>query len=235
VDQLNVQYSSKKQKSCSQTKDDDLAHQGEESDWQRKKQKINAASDACDGVVIEKASSVRNSDVAPMNKHSVLQNNSKPHNSEKDHHVENTEAREDAGNGHSSHERRNSYQNRCTPAANPEVEAGKDAGNGHSSHERRNSSQNRCTPAANLEVEADKEDIPTTSHQSENSDEIEASSSNDSGKRSSPPWRTMKHHKAKLQEREATAASNSRKAFGQQDQHMPSPSGKRKYAYPPKR
>ena len=235
VDQLNVRNSSKRQKSCSQTKDDDLANQGEESDRQRKKQKINAASDACNGVVIEKASSVRNSDVTLMNKHSVLQNNSKPHNSEKDHHVENTEAREDAGNGHSSHERRNSYQNRCTPAANPEVEAGKDAGNGHSSHERRNSSQNRCTPAANLEVEADKEDIPTTSHQSENSDEIEASSSNDSGKRSSPPWRTMKHHKAKLQEREATAASNSRKAFGQQDQHMPSPSGKRKYAYPPKR
>ena len=205
VDQLNVRNSSKRQKSCSQTKDDDLANQGEESDRQRKKQKINAASDACNGVVIEKASSVRNSDVTLMNKHSVLLNNSnQPHNSEKDHHVENTEAREDAGNGHSS-------------------------------HERRNSSQNRCTPAANLEVEADKEDIPSTSHQSENSDEIEASSSNDSGKRSSPPWRTMKHHKAKLQEREATAASNSRKAFGQQDQHMPSPSGKRKYAYPPKR
>ncbi|KAG2658682.1 hypothetical protein PVAP13_1KG293600 [Panicum virgatum] len=204
VDQLNVRNSSKRQKSCSQTKDDDLANQGEESDRQRKKQKINAASDACNGVVIEKASSVRNSDVTLMNKHSVLQNNSKPHNSEKDHHVENTEVCEDAGNGHSSHERRNSSQNRCTPAANPEVEA-------------------------------DKEDIPTNSHQSEDSDEIEASSSNDSGKRSSPPWRTMKHHKAKLQEREATAASNSRKTFGQQDQHMPSPSGKRKYAYPPKR
>ncbi|RLM78938.1 uncharacterized protein C2845_PM12G15370 [Panicum miliaceum] len=204
-DQLNVRNSSKKQKGCSQTKDDDLAHQGEESDRQRKKQKINATSDACNGVVIEKASSVRNADVAPMNKHSVLQNYSnQPHNSEKDHHVENTEAREDAGNGHSSHERRNSSQNRCTPAANPEVEA-------------------------------DKEDVPTNSHQSEDSDEIEASSSNDSGKRSAPPWRTMKHHKAKPQEREATAASNSRKAFGQQDQHMPSPSGKRKYAYPPKR
>ncbi|RLN09095.1 uncharacterized protein C2845_PM11G04940 [Panicum miliaceum] len=131
-------------------------------------------------------------------------NSNQPHNSEKDYHVENTEAREDTGNGHSSHERRNSSQNRCTPAANPEVEA-------------------------------DKEDVPTNSHQSEDSDEIEASSSNDSGKRSSPPWRTMKHHKGKPQEREATAASNSRKAFGQQDQHMPSPSGKRKYAYPPKR
>ncbi|TKW39352.1 hypothetical protein SEVIR_1G173600v4 [Setaria viridis] len=203
--QLNGCDSSKRQKSCSQTKADDLAHQGEESDPQRKKQKINVTSDTYNEVAIEKASSGKNSGVAAMNKQSVLQNNSnQPHDAEEDHHVGDAEAHEDDGNGHSS-------------------------------HERRNSSQNRCSPAANLEVEADKEDGPTNSHHSEDSDEIEASSSNETGKRSSPPWRCMKHHKAKSQEREATVSSNSRKAFGQQDQHMPSPSRKRKYAYPPKR
>ncbi|CAO2045912.1 unnamed protein product [Urochloa humidicola] len=202
--QLNGRNSSKRQESRSQTEADDLAHQVEESNQQRKKQKVNVTSGASNEVVIEKAFSVRNSDVAPMNKHSVLQNNSnQPHDAEKDRHVENTEACEGADNGHPS-------------------------------HERRNSSRNRCNSAANLEVEAEKEDGPTNSHQSD-SDEIEASSSNDSGKRSSPPWRRMKHHKAKPQEREATVSSNSRKTFGQQDQHMPSPSKKRKYAYPPKR
>ncbi|CAL5058066.1 unnamed protein product [Urochloa decumbens] len=201
---LNGQNSSKRQESCRETEADDLTRQDEESNQQRKKQKINVTSDACNEVAIEKASSVRNSDVAPMNKHSVLQNNSnQPHDAEKDRHVENTETREGADNGHPS-------------------------------HERRNSSRNRCSSAANLEVESEKEDGPTNSHQSD-SDEIEASSSNDSEKRSSPPWRRMKHHKAKPQEREATVSSNSRKAFGQQDQHMPSPSKKRKYAYPPKR
>ncbi|CAN6244446.1 unnamed protein product [Urochloa humidicola] len=202
--QLNGRYSSKRQESRSQTEADDLSHQVEESNQQRKKQKVNVTSGASNEVVIEKASSVRNSGVAPMNKHSVLQNNSnRPHDAEKDRHVENTEACEGADNGHPSHERRNSSRNRCNSAANPEVEA-------------------------------EKEDGPTNSHQSD-SDEIEASSSDDSGKRSSPPWRRMKHHKAKPQEREATVSSNSRKTIGQQDQHMPSPSKKRKYAYPPKR
>ncbi|CAN6278654.1 unnamed protein product [Urochloa humidicola] len=201
---LNGRNSSKRQENCSQTEADDLARQGEESNQQRKKQKINVTSDACNEVAIEKASSVRNSDLAPMNKHSILQSNSnQPHDEEKDCHVENTEAREGADNGRPS-------------------------------HERRNSSRNRCSSAANLEVESEKEDGPTNSHQSD-SDEIEDSSSNDSEKRSSPPWRRMKHHKAKSQEREATVPNNSRKAFGQQDQHMPSPSKKRKYAYPPKR
>lgn len=203
--QLNGCDSSKRQKSCSQTKADDLVHQGEESDLQRKKQKINVTSDTYNEIVIEKIYSARNSGVAAINKQSVLQNNSNQRNdAEEGNHVGNTEAREDTGYGHSSHERRNSSQNRCSPAVNPEVEA-------------------------------DKEDGPTDSHHSEDSDEIEASSSNDSGKRSSPHWRCMKRHKTKSQEREATVSSNFRKAHGQQAQHMPSPSRKRKYAFPPKR
>nr|CAB3449859.1 unnamed protein product [Digitaria exilis] len=80
-------------------------------------------------------------------------NSNQPHDAEKDHQVENTEARDTAGNGHSPHERGNSSQNRCSPAADPEVEA-------------------------------DKDDAPTNSHRPEDSSEIEASSSNDSGKRS---------------------------------------------------
>ncbi|XP_021315462.1 uncharacterized protein LOC8056090 isoform X2 [Sorghum bicolor] len=185
--------SSEKQTSVSETTIDDLAHQGEESNRQRKKQKIDVTSDVCNEVVIEKASSVGNSDVAPMNA-SVLQNKSNQLQDAEQDHAENTEAHEGS------------------------------------------SSQNRCSPAANPEIETDKEDGPTHSHhQSKDTDEIEFTSSSDSGKPLSPPWRTTKHHRARLQEREATVSSNSTKAFGQKDQHEPLPSRKRKYAYPPKR
>jgi hypothetical protein len=91
-DQLNGHNnSSKKQTSVSETTVDDLAHQVEESNRQRKKQKINITSDACNEVVIEKASSVGNSDVAPMNT-SVLQNKSNQLQDAEQDHVENTEA-----------------------------------------------------------------------------------------------------------------------------------------------
>ncbi|KQJ99603.1 uncharacterized protein LOC100830030 isoform X1 [Brachypodium distachyon] len=108
-------------------------------------------------------------------------------------------------------------------------------GNGNSFHEAQHSSQNRCSPVANQNVEADNDDGLTNSHECENSDEIEATSSNDSGKRSSPPWRNMRHHKARFREKETVVSNNSKKALGCQDQNMPSPSRQRKYAYPPKR
>ncbi|TVU33972.1 hypothetical protein EJB05_15791, partial [Eragrostis curvula] len=102
--------------------------------------------------------------------------------------------------------------------------------NGNSSHGTRSSSQKRCDPPANQEVEAEKEDGPAKSHQSNDSDEIEATSSNDSGKRSSPPWCKMRHSKSGLREKETVASSNSRKTTAQQDQHLSSPSRKRNYA-----
>ncbi|KAL6899108.1 hypothetical protein ACP4OV_005766 [Aristida adscensionis] len=60
------------------------------------------------------------------------------------------------------------------------------ASNPTSSYEIRNSFRNRCGPSANLEDEADKEDGPMNSHQSDYSDEIEATSSNNIDKQSSP-------------------------------------------------
>ncbi|KAM3223826.1 hypothetical protein ACQJBY_057293 [Aegilops geniculata] len=107
-------------------------------------------------------------------------------------------------------------------------------GNGNSFCEPQHSSQNRCSPVVSQNVEADKHVSLTTSHECESSDEIEATPSNDSGKQSSPPWRNMRHHKAKFQEKETVVSKNSKKSLGCQDQHMPSPSRKRKYA-PPKR
>ncbi|CAN6180772.1 unnamed protein product [Urochloa humidicola] len=100
----------------------------------------------------------------------------------------------------------------------------KEAVNDNSSHETRK----------NQEVEADREDGLANSHQPDDSDELEATSSNDSGNRSSPPWRDMRHKKARLHEKETMASSNSRKT-AQQDQHMPSSSKQRSYAYPQKR
>ncbi|CAN6222500.1 unnamed protein product [Urochloa humidicola] len=100
----------------------------------------------------------------------------------------------------------------------------KEAVNDNSSHETRK----------NQEVEADREDGLANSHQPDDSDELEATSSNDSGNRSSPPWRDMRHKKARLHEKETMASSNSRKTV-QQDQHMPSSSKQRNYAYPQKR
>ncbi|XP_062187167.1 uncharacterized protein LOC133890689 [Phragmites australis] len=197
---LNVCDPSKR-KNIHQNEAGNLAHQDEEPDQQRKKQKIYATGNGCpEEVVTKKASPVRNPDVAPMNKHSVLKNNSskRVQDAEQQPQLESKEADEEAGNGNSSHEK--------------------------------SSSQNRCGPSAYQEVEADKEDGPTNSHQSGDSDEKEATSSNDSGKRSSPPWRNMRHSKARLQEKETVVYSKSRKTVVQQDQHMPSPSRKRNYA-----
>lgn len=106
-------------------------------------------------------------------------------------------------------------------------------GNANSFNEAHHSSQNRCSPVTSQNVEADKHDGRTNSHECENSDDIEATSSNDSGKRPSPPWRNMRHHKARLQQKQTVVSNNSKKALGCQDEHMPSPSRKRNYA--PKR
>ncbi|TVT99520.1 hypothetical protein EJB05_55107, partial [Eragrostis curvula] len=125
---------------------------------------------------------------------------------------------------------KNNSSDKVQDAERQQRRESKEAGNGDSSHETRSSSQKRCDPPANQEVEADKEDSPTKSHQSNDSDEIEASSSNDSGKRSSPPWRKMRHRKSKLRQKETMVTSDSRKTIAQQDQHMSSPSRKRKYA-----
>jgi hypothetical protein len=117
-------------------------------------------------------------------------------------------------------------------AERQQLEENEEAGNINSSHKTRRSSKNRCHPPANQEVEADEEDGPTKSHshQSNDSDEIEATSSNDSGKRSSPPWRKMRHNKSKLQEKETVVSSKSRKIITQHNQHLSSPSTKRNYA-----
>jgi hypothetical protein len=106
-------------------------------------------------------------------------------------------------------------------------------GAGNSFYEAQHSSQNRSSPVTSQNVEADKHDGRTISHEWENSDEIEASSSNDSVKRSSPTWRDMRHNKARLQQKQTVVSNNSKKALECQDEHMPSPSKKRKYA--PKR
>ena len=74
----------------------------------------------------------------------------------------------------------------------------KQAGNDNSSHETRASSHRRCDPPSNKKVEADQEDGLTASNQASGSDELEATSSNDSSERSSPPWRNMRHNKKNI-------------------------------------
>ncbi|CAN6203228.1 unnamed protein product [Urochloa humidicola] len=168
-----------------------LAHRDEEHHRQRKKQKINATGNGYpEQVVTEKVPSP-NSVVAPMNKHTILKNNSSKR-------VQGTEKQQ-------------------------QVES-KEAVNGNSSHETRK----------NQEVEADREDGLANCHQPDYSDELEATSSNDSGNRSSPPWHNMRHKKTRLREKETMASINSRKT-AQQDQHMSSSSKQRNYAYPQKR
>lgn len=115
------------------------------------------------------------------------------------------------------------------------AEAREDDNNGDSFYEAEHSSQNRCSPVTSQNVEARKHDGRTNSHECEDSDEIKATSSNDSGKQSSPPWRNMRHHKARLQQRHTVLSNNSKKPLGYKDEHMPSPSRKRNYAYPSKR
>uniref|UniRef100_A0A0E0MCS2 Myb-like domain-containing protein n=1 Tax=Oryza punctata TaxID=4537 RepID=A0A0E0MCS2_ORYPU len=181
-----------------------LSHRDEEPTQKRKKQKTNATSDACtQEVVTEKVPVVQNSDVAPMNKHSVLQNKRKQAQvAEHEQPEENAEASGESGSDNSLH---------------------------------KTSSQNKCSPAANQNVDAGKEGGLASSQQSEDSDEIEATSSNDSTKKSSPPWRKLRHRKAIYQDKDTSMPSSSKKALGNHDQHMASPSRKRNYACPPKR
>jgi hypothetical protein len=133
----------------------------------------------------------QNSDPASINKHSVLQNNNKTP-------VKDPEKKQQAVN----------------------EEARKEGGNDNSSHETGASSPRRCDPPLNQDVEADQDDSLTTSNQSGGSDEIEATSSNDSAKQSSPPWRDMRHSKKGLHEKELAVSSKSGKGTGKQDQHM---------------
>lgn len=79
---------------------------------------------------------------------------------------------------------------------------------------------------------ADKEDGLTNCNQSEISGETEAISLNNSGQRSLSPLHNIRHHEARLQDRETPVSCNSEKAIVQQGQHMPSPSRKGNYAYP---
>ncbi|KAL6634449.1 hypothetical protein ACP70R_027120 [Stipagrostis hirtigluma subsp. patula] len=195
---------SSKRKNGHRTKVYNMTDQVEELDQQRKKQKPNDTSDACREEVVTEKTCVLNSDVAAMNKTSALQNDSNP------------------------------VQDALQDQQVENTEAHEAACNANSSHGRRSSCQNRCSPSSNLEAEADKEDGPANSHQPEDSDVIEPTSSNDSDKGSSPPWRNMRHERARLQQNLAAVSSKSRKTFGQQDQCLPS-SSKRKYAYPPKR
>uniref|UniRef100_A0ACD5VR52 Uncharacterized protein n=1 Tax=Avena sativa TaxID=4498 RepID=A0ACD5VR52_AVESA len=191
-------------------------------------QKTNATTDTCtEEVITEKACFVLNSGIA-TNKDCVLYKRREVHvakdcengNGKHGQPVENVEACEDGNGKHGQ------------PVENAEA---REDGNGNSFYEAQHSSQNRCSPDTSQNVEADKHDSRTNSHEYENSDEIEASSSNDSGKRSSPPWRNMRHHKARFQQKQTVVSNNSKKALGCQDEHMPSPSRKRNYAYPPKR
>uniref|UniRef100_A0ACD5V2D7 Uncharacterized protein n=1 Tax=Avena sativa TaxID=4498 RepID=A0ACD5V2D7_AVESA len=198
-------------------------------DLESGQQKTNATTDTCtEEVITEKACFVLNSGVA-TNKDCVLRykrrqvhvaEDSEDGNGKHGQPVENSETCEDGNGKHGQ------------PVENAEA---REDGNGNSLYEAQHSSQNRCSPVTSQNVEPDKHDCRINSHECENSDEIEASSSNDSGKRSSPPWRTMRHHKAGLQQKKTVISNNSKKALGCQDEHMPSPSRKRNYAYPPKR
>ncbi|KAM0825778.1 hypothetical protein ACQ4PT_069316 [Festuca glaucescens] len=136
-------------------------------------------------------------------------------------------------------QRKNDTNDACPEEAEEEhgrpVENAKahEDGDGNSFYEVQHSSQSRSSPVTSQNVEADKHDGRTNSHECENSDEIEATSSNDSRKQSSPPWRNMRHHKARLQQKNTVVSHNFKKSLGCQDEHMPSPSKKRNYA--PKR
>ncbi|PAN09873.1 hypothetical protein PAHAL_2G055400 [Panicum hallii] len=195
---------SPKRKNIDQNEADNLTHQDEEPNQKRKKQKINATSNCYPEQVVTEKVPFPSFDVAPVNKHTILKNNSskRVQGAEKWQQVENKEARKEAGNDNSSHETRSLSQQKCGPA--------------------------------NEEVEADREDDLANSHQPDDTDKLEATSSNDSGNRSSPPWHNMRHSKARLHVKETMASSSSRKT-AQKDQHMPSSSRQRNYAYQQKR
>ncbi|PUZ68724.1 hypothetical protein GQ55_2G051700 [Panicum hallii var. hallii] len=195
---------SPKRKNIDQIEADNLTHQDEEPYQKRKKQKINATSNCYPEQVVTEKVPFPSFDVAPVNKHTILKNNSskRVQGAEKQQQVENKEARKEAGNDNSSHETRSLSQQKCGPA--------------------------------NEEVEADREDDLANSHQPDDTDKLEATSSNETGNRSFPPWRNMRHSKARLHAKETMASSSSRKT-AQKDQHMPSSSRQRNYAYQQKR
>lgn len=177
-------YNALKRKNNQQTKMHTLARSDEKADRQRKKQKTNATIDVCPKEsMAEKASSVRNSDIEPMNKHSVLQNiSNQVQDTEKEQQVEKSVAREEAGNG-----------DLCDGTTN--------------------SSHGRCRPSAiNQEVNADKDGF-INPNQSENSDEMEAASFNESGKQSLPPLHNIRQSKSGLRERETPVSRSSGKVL----------------------
>ncbi|XP_051206880.1 uncharacterized protein [Lolium perenne] len=111
------------------------------------------------------------------------------------------------------------------------TETREESGNKNSCDGMRITSHEKCGPSATNQVrKADKEDSLKNCNQGDG--ETEAISSNDSGQRSLLPLRNSRHREARLQERETPVSCNSGKATVQQGQHMPSPSRKRKYAYP---
>uniref|UniRef100_A0A453Q097 Myb-like domain-containing protein n=1 Tax=Aegilops tauschii subsp. strangulata TaxID=200361 RepID=A0A453Q097_AEGTS len=248
-DQLNECNTSKRQ---DQSEADNLSHKDEEPGEQRKKQKTNDTSDACpeedqlNGCNTPKRQGNNKSDAYNLS-HKDLepgqQRKKQKTNATSDACREDvvTEKASFGLNSNIAPNKDSVLQNKRKQVHVTEheqsvenAEAHED-GNNNSFCEPQHSSQNRCSPVVNQNVEADKHVSLTNSHECESSDEIEATSSNDSGKQSSPPWRNMRHRKAKFQEKETVVSENSKKALGCQDQHMPSPSRKRKYAYPPKR
>uniref|UniRef100_A0A0D9XS35 Myb-like domain-containing protein n=1 Tax=Leersia perrieri TaxID=77586 RepID=A0A0D9XS35_9ORYZ len=184
---------------------DNLSHRDEEPDRQRKKQKTNAKSDACTQEVVTEKAPV-------IQKSDVASMNKHPElqNNRKQAQDEEHEQPEEIAEVHG------------------------ESGNDGSLHKTRHSAQNKCSPT-NQNVDTGREDGIASPHQSEESDEIEASSSDDSRKQSSPPWLKLRHHKARCQDKNTAIPSTSKKALGHHDQHMASPSRKRNYAYPPKR
>uniref|UniRef100_A0A453Q0N9 Myb-like domain-containing protein n=1 Tax=Aegilops tauschii subsp. strangulata TaxID=200361 RepID=A0A453Q0N9_AEGTS len=250
-DQLNECNTSKRQGNH-QSEADNLSHKDEEPGEQRKKQKTNDTSDACpeedqlNGCNTPKRQGNNKSDAYNLS-HKDLepgqQRKKQKTNATSDACREDvvTEKASFGLNSNIAPNKDSVLQNKRKQVHVTEheqsvenAEAHED-GNNNSFCEPQHSSQNRCSPVVNQNVEADKHVSLTNSHECESSDEIEATSSNDSGKQSSPPWRNMRHRKAKFQEKETVVSENSKKALGCQDQHMPSPSRKRKYAYPPKR
>uniref|UniRef100_A0A453Q0E0 Myb-like domain-containing protein n=1 Tax=Aegilops tauschii subsp. strangulata TaxID=200361 RepID=A0A453Q0E0_AEGTS len=242
-DQLNGCNTSERQGNH-QSEADNLSHKDEEPGEQRKKQKTNDTSDACpeedqlNGCNTPKRQGNNKSDAYNLS-HKDLepgqQRKKQKTNATSDACREDvvTEKASFGLNSNIAPNKDSVLQNKRKQVHVTEheqsvenAEAHED-GNNNSFCEPQHSSQNRCSPVVNQNVEADKHVSLTNSHECESSDEIEATSSNDSGKQSSPPWRNMRHRKAKFQEKETVVSENSKKALGCQDQHMPSPSRKR--------
>lgn len=92
----------------------------------------------------------------------------------------------------------------------------------HEENSNSNSSQYRCNPIANHNIGADRENSLMNSHNCEIS-----------GERGATSGRNMGRRKVRFEEKETVVSNSYKKAFGCQDQLMPSPSSRRHYAYPP--